>query len=684
MSEFSQVLLDYKTSFLQGNPSSLPEVVCVFIGGSRLYKPQKPGSPQNDQPSDYDGIVVVKKKCDMYSLTSDRLHRQCLLNLIGIERENEVDLHVPSPNSALFSECDCVRVSGYDKDNVKRSVSVLSLEYFSSGRTSLNRLSHKDRRVYTIHPLGNGPSITTLDQATTLDTGVILHTQWVYTARTEDRKVLGVFGAFSDLLITGASVYGEYHGLEIKRLLLDHYASKTGYYPRISTFAKHPAFSTVFTEWFSKELAELCPKSSDVDFVPSLKGQAHIFMFGDTTKTQVDVSINKPSYVRKISEEAVTQFNEGRVIRQGFKPQFSRNSEAYIVTTTPPGDTHEMFVKKSPHTQDELEGSKMAARYFHRVLEPRMAHSGELLFPLFRGKVESEARLAHILGGRQDIALAESILYVELVRAEYTLRVHRSSLCLKPSVPAPRQNIQRFFHDRLVDDRRMREFYGRGVELAGERYSLDKLLSFRWVINGRHYAPLRQAFDEAKGMLAPNSVQMLSCPTVFGGGDSHGGNVMLCPSGAKGGTSEVLFIDNETAGVHPIMLDLAKPLFVDVFFESLYYHRLPENIDGALKCHVDQDTNTVVVDFKPKRDPLSQAILDIKLQYLIKPLSDQVEDLEQHVPLLTAALFACCTVAANCSENEQAFLRIFSTGLVLREAKNWVELVLQLEVLGFK
>ncbi|KAJ8122841.1 hypothetical protein ONZ43_g1064 [Nemania bipapillata] len=618
MAEFSKALQDYETSFLQANPSTVPEVACIFIGGSRLYNPEKSVSSHPDHQSDYDGIIVVGGKYDAYNLVTDKRSRQSLLTLVGIERDEEFKFQVPPPCSPLFSEWDGIQVSGFDRANVKRSIKVLTLQHFNNGNQSLNIVSHNDRRVYTNPHWRNVLSVTTLAQATTLDTGMLLHDQWLYKTQMDDGKVVGVFGPVIDLLLTSACVYGQGHGFEIKRMLLEYHASKTGYYPSVDSFTRQRQFSPHFIDCFGKQLTELCPTILDEALIPSSFGeQAHMFIPGETAKTQVSAaSICQYPDAREVSDEALAQFNEGLVTRRdGIKAQFSPNSETYIVTTDASGDSIDLFIKKSPYTQDELEGAKLAARYFHRAFLPRMANSGELVYPLFHGISEHDARLTYIRGGRKDTALAESILYVEMAKAEYTLRTYRNSLCLKPSAPTSRQNIQRFFYDCLLDDRRIREFYGQGMTLAGQRYSLDRLLSFEWEINGYACSSLREAFDEAKSILAPESSEMLSCPTVFGTGDGHGGNVMFRPSNAKGGTSEFLFVDFETAGVHPVMIDFAKALCNDVFYETVYHSLLPKDESSSLNCRVDQDTNTIFLDFKPKTDPLSQAILDIKVPY---------------------------------------------------------------------
>ncbi|KAI1115915.1 hypothetical protein F5Y14DRAFT_460090 [Nemania sp. NC0429] len=704
MEYFTKGLKEYRASFLQGAPARLPGIACAFIGGSRLYNRRHLESSQHNQQSHYDGTIVLQTKHDVYSIISDRRERQSLLNLVGIVREEQVNLDIPSPSSPLYHEFDAIRISGYDDGCIRRSVTVLSLEYFTHRKTSLNILSYKDRRVYDSVCVGDTPS-TKLVQMTSLDTLMILHDQWVYSSRMDDGTVIAGLGIATDLLLSGACVHGEKpNGRSIKRRLIEHYVSVAGCSPSPRSFVGYLEFSSTYKVWLRQELAGLCPDSV-VHFDPSSKAERRIFLLGDTAQTQVNAVLSKPSHTvklpktapsqfydpsSKLLQEVVSQFNEGRVTRQdAHEPKFSRNSLSYKVTTNPPENIVDVFVKVSPHAYDELQAAKMASRFFPRILKPRMASSVELLYPYFSGNTESDLRLSYIQSGRQDMNLVESILYIELVRAEDTLRAYRSYLSLRADPAVARQNIQRLFHDRLVDDRRMKESYGQGMTLAGETFSLEELLSLRWIINGQSYPSLREAFDEARKIVAPDSALMLSCPMVFGLGDSHGGNVMFSPLNEQGGTGRVIFIDHEVARFHPVMLDLAKPLYYDVFYETLYRQLLPGNAHQALQYRICKESNSIIVDLPPVTDSLTQAILDIKLQYLVKPLCDEIRkqggNLEDHMPVLANAMFLCATLGGNKFTGcEEGFLSNFATGLVLRKAESWFEYACRLEEFGFK
>ncbi|KAI0977031.1 hypothetical protein F4678DRAFT_477170 [Xylaria arbuscula] len=683
MPELSKAIRQYGESFLQTHPSCIKEIVCVFIGGSRLYSDEQLGSSHSAQQKDYDGIVVVNSKHEMYSLVSDKRRRQLILNMAGIEHEEQPDLEIPSVESPLYHEFDAIRIAGYDEAYIKRSIKLLSLEYFNQSKTSLNVLSGKDRRVYT----DDTAASVQLSQATTIGGYVILHDQWTYASNEND---LVTFGITTDLLLSAACVYGELpYGQDIKRMLTEHYTSALGSFPGVKSFAKSLRFFPSYTEWLRGELAGLCPTSLETDLHHGRKGGKKAFLFGNVFQTRANVVLCNSMYTKRLHIEAARQFDRGEVSRQeSHRPQFSNNSTSYIVKTKFPGDIFDIFVKVSEHAQEELKGAKTASRFFPRTAIPCMASSGELLYQFFHGTTQSDVRLSYIRGGRLDASLMEKLLYIELVKAEDTLRSYRSSLSLERRSPHRRYNIQRFFLDRLLNDRRMKDHYGQGMTLGGKALSLDKLLSLRWHINGKLYPSLREAFDEARDTMSPNSTQMSSCPIIFGLGDAHGGNVMVDKSRAKGGTSEVLFIDYEVAGFHPVMVDLAKPFYNDLFYETLYQRLFPDKVNLGLKYRVSVDANMITLDFKPQIDPLTQALLDIKLRYLIKPFSDELQtqgvDLGDYVPLLSTAIFLCATAGISLAYSKQAFLTNFATGFILRGAQNWEEFASRLEELGFK
>ncbi|KAK0516428.1 hypothetical protein JMJ35_001031 [Cladonia borealis] len=104
-----------------------------------------------------------------------------------------------------------------------------------------------------------------------------------------------------------------------------------------------------------------------------------------------------------------------------------------------------------------------------------------------------------------------------------------------------------------------------------------EFLEIPWNVNGVVYPSLCELLCTAIDVLYPSSRQDMSCPVVFGLGDSHGANNMIASCVSPNGARDIPYVDYEAAGSHPLMLDLAKPFYNDVFFDTLYMDILPAN-----------------------------------------------------------------------------------------------------------
>src|SRR5947207_11786267 len=72
-----------------------------------------------------------------------------------------------------------------------------------------------------------------------------------------------------------------------------------------------------------------------------------------------------------------------------------------------------LFWKQSQFQKAEIEGAEQASQFYPLVQRPKVAKSGELLYPFFDGKSQSEIRASYVRGGRRDIATRIFILNVE-------------------------------------------------------------------------------------------------------------------------------------------------------------------------------------------------------------------------------------------------------------------------------
>ena len=213
---------------------------------------------------------------------------------------------------------------------------------------------------------------------------------------------------------------------------------------------------------------------------------------------------------------------------------------------------------------------------------------------------------------------------------------------------------------------------------------MAKFLDVPWKVNGTVYPSLGELFRTATNVVQPGSWQSVSCPIVFGLGDAHGANIMIASDVSLDNGREILYIDYEVAGFHPIMLDLAKPLYIDVFFDTIYMDVLPEVPET--RCEIEGDF--INVHFNPHVDGITQAIFDIKRRYLLQPLFDLVLSLEgdlgKNVPLLSNALLLCATLTRNYRKVPGAFIRNMATGIVLSQATDLEGFYSCLRTLGIK
>ena len=367
---------------------------------------------------------------------------------------------------------------------------------------------------------------------------------------------------------------------------------------------------------------------------------------------------------------------------------FTSNSTAAEITLPADsvgGKVTKIFCKRSQHAQQEFEGAMTAASFGLRVQLPHLTSSGELLYPFFEGMTESELRLSFHRSSRSNWYAAETLLYAELVKAEDMLRVYKECLDSNMAkVETAGQPIHRFFYSRLVQNARFREFYGDSFKIGGKVLSVVEFFEIPWKVNGVVYPSLGELFQTAIDVVRPGSQQSMSCPIVFGLGDAHGANIMIASHVSANGGHEILYVDHEAAGFHPIMLDLAKPFYNDVFFDTLYMDVLPD----IPETRCEFIGGFIDVQFTPYVDEITQAIFDVKRKYLLQPLFDLVlnlgGDLEKNVRLLSAALLLCATLTRNYSITPDIFFRSMATGIVLSQAANLEELYSCLRMLGIE
>ncbi|KAL8938238.1 MAG: hypothetical protein Q9216_003998 [Gyalolechia sp. 2 TL-2023] len=670
-----------------------PNISAVLLGGSSIYSSNS--GRDDHQDSDWDGAIVVPTKLAILRLVNEQL--SSLMSMLGIVREECSSIRVPEQSSPYWNLFDAVRIAGFDRLDRKRSVKILSLDYFSTPKSSLRILSFKDRRIFEAFR----PPATRyyrLHQAMRLNDGLfILHDPWIHVSPASvcihgQSAPFAALGVTGDLLVSGFWLHGcEPHGRSIQKYILERYSTLCGSRVNAQSFAKHPLFSSEYRSWLTEELSELYLESEPPSGQPRrcCSSLERNFLCGEAIPA-LDISYARPlAQTTSLSSQSVKLYKQTETAAscQLLSSAFSSNSTASVITlptTTGHEEVTKIFCKRSQYLQQEIQGAISAAGFGLRVQLPHATSSGELFYPFFEGQTQSELRLSLHHNGRRTWHDTEILLYAELVKAEDMLRLYGRCFTDR-NMPAPEmrtQPIHRFFYSRLTDGVRFSEFYKDSLPIGGENLSMADFLKAAWKVNGVVYPSLGTLFAIAKDVLHPTSPHMTSCPIVFGLGDAHGANVMISNDVSRNSSRQILYVDYEVAGFHPIMLDIAKAFYNDVFFDTLYMDSLPEVPETMFTL----DNHLITVDFPRCVDDITPAIFDVKWRYLLQPLFElarnQGRDLEKDIPLLSSALLVCATLTRNFSGHPDAFIRNMAAGVVLAQAVDLESFRLGLQSLG--
>ena len=328
-----------------------------------------------------------------------------------------------------------------------------------------------------------------------------------------------------------------------------------------------------------------------------------------------------------------------------------------------------VFYKICSRYEAARRGATLVSQYYPCSQEPFITSTGLVIYPSYDGKTQAELPYHWCRRGHEVPGCTQKILDIELRKAEDTLEVYRRSMrrqgAHRPDIQSQQRPIHRYFCDRMASEgTRLQDFYGSGIRIQERDLHFDQLMSLRLDVNGIIYPSLRDISARAAQLLDPESAS-LAGPVVFGLGDGHGGNVMT-PN--RGPCNEVLYIDYEVAGFHSLVLDLAKPLYNDVFFRVLMAGLLGS--DGEFSHRVDQEVLHVRIG--KCTDSISRAIPAIKKRHLIEPLQELANsldiELDDYAPRLAHALFSCALLTRNYAGHLEALMRSIAVGTILSQA----------------
>lgn len=221
--------------------------------------------------------------------------------------------------------------------------------------------------------------------------------------------------------------------------------------------------------------------------------------------------------------------------------------------------------------------------------------------------------------------------------------------------------IHQLFYHRLVGGR-LDAFYGalsgdvnKFFHLPHGKVNTAEVRRVRWVINGQVYHEnLNQIILRAIHHLRP---EYATQETIVGHGDAHNGNVFF-----RAAENNLLYFDPAFAGQHHPFLDLAKPLFHNVFAMWMYH---PQEMLAKTQISLEIKDDTWYVNYEYPLHPIRQMFLESKVNRVLLPyLSFELNPVSWR-PFLKAALFCCPFLTMNLTDNERFPPEISLLGLAM-------------------
>ena len=645
------------------------DIECILLGGSAIYSSMA-DADNTTAFKDWDGVIIVRRKRDIATLVNR--NRGSLCSVLALVEEEYPNLKVPDPTHPLWTRFDGVRFVGWTANRRKKGVKILSLEYFLEGKCSLDLLSFKDKRVF-LTSLGDRGCYTIIQQGTMVDNNlVILHEQTVYVGHTTRKcshnqlHTSAVFGVTANLLLTATCVYGKCDvSTFIKKHLLAQFVSVSGTAPSVESLPQFRRFRPAYTQMLREEFATLSPDDCcESSFLPpddyyygaaSLPGSVELYPL---------VSNSEPSslqHKRRPSEMGDLACYERLTLHSPFS---SNSSHGILKNNDKTSTLPQLFWKQCGHADAEIHGATLARKYYLAIQIPQRVVSGELFYDWFQGTTEADLRLQYLTCKPEHTEYLELILYAELRKAEDTLRAWTLSLRKERQLSSP--NIHKFFLDRLRS-RRIEDFYASGVQISGKRIPFSTFSEAPLVINDVAYPSLTVLLADAEAILSAKSETGL---LVFGLGDGHGGNVMIGSQTLKNSSRPILHIDYEVAGFHSVILDIAKPLYNDVFFNIFYGDLLSDQREISISF---DENSGVKINVDLRLDSLSRAIMEIKRRYLFEPVcrlaKEDMVDLYSvdSMRILRCALFCCALLSRDFSDKWDVFFTNLAVGVCLSQ-----------------
>lgn len=246
--------------------------------------------------------------------------------------------------------------------------------------------------------------------------------------------------------------------------------------------------------------------------------------------------------------------------------------------------------------------------------------------------------------------------------------IYQATLSRQSASDAAAAAVHQLFYHRLTGGRLAR-FYGVpedgsdagiAVVLPGGSVSMRDTRRVCWTINGQEYAQtLDDCIEQATLLLNPAQAG----PSVIGHGDAHNGNVFFQQ---RDGTASLMYFDPAFAGRHDPLLDLAKPLFHNVFAMWMYFPQVKRDQTRVL---LRREGSRWQVEYDYALHPVREMFFESKVQRVLLPT---LRLLKRHGwlrsdwrAMLKAALFCCPFLTMNLADAKKFPPEVSLLGLAM-------------------
>ncbi|KAG8630270.1 hypothetical protein KVT40_001889 [Elsinoe batatas] len=699
----------------------------ILIGGSVIHKPDLTAVERSG--SDWDAVGVVASKTHAADLI--RHSRDRLSAMMRFQREKGSDESWENIlASCSGSDWEIIRVSGWTKEGSKRTLKIISQECIESLASSsdlrkLGVLSHKALECIQMNHPTLGSYLFCVPATVLGAAGFVMpDADFLTVADGRPGEPCVWPGLVIDTIFTSMCLFEASPGLHDsnRRLLLGKWLSLA---KSMDPRATMQNLLPYLYRWKS-----LCPEFIEIlryqlrDWertIPSsglsevAKGHDAAWRFH--TLNNVDLS---STGFRKVLVHSTLWTTAGVHMERvpldmarwtGHLPDgkwslqhlqhhpsssFSRNSQCrrgFLVHESTGGSSQEVLLKSSKTMSAELQALPSVKHYFpiNSTQELMAMVENCIVYRFIPGKSVLDARLDHVRQHHHEarwgptpcsecLTFQRYMIAVELRRARDVTDAYRASWTIAAKVPTE-ATIHQFFYFRLRNDQRIRQFYIDAIQPFSHVQSdmsvvIEKFLHLPIKVNGVLHDSLRTHLTEAEKVLNPDSGFFQKLPIAFGLGDGHGGNVLL-QDGSSTTVPALKYIDYEVAGYHNPLLDLAKPIYLDCFYEVLWADLKPSDISRAsnwptVEWTLQEDQLVITYEYTP--DFLSKILAFAKLEHTLRFVLERISRTDADAELIVAAesilanaLFCSAVLTRDFSRRADLFFLNLAVGVQLAD-----------------